>query len=170
MYEPIDLPMTWGEQWLRVQRWQRRYEAYIRPNAPWTRKPDSTPYEVASAFLEEGELARDMAYAVIQSIHHLRDWVINDSAAQVTRDEVESFVNSSKVLCIVADICNGSKHAVLKRPRYDGRVDVLSFSVGDPVSGSITKYVITPEGPMDVKDFVQRAIDEWSRFIEANDL
>jgi hypothetical protein len=71
--------VRWAEQMARVERWQQRYRDISRNNQRLLqRELGRMGSDHALAFLEEGEAASDVAYTLIQSIHHLRDWLIND--------------------------------------------------------------------------------------------
>jgi hypothetical protein len=153
-----------------VERWQQRYRDISRENQRLLqRKPGEMAREHALAFLEEGEAASDVASTLIQSIHHLKDWLINDPQSGLSKPEVEAFINGSPTLRMVADLCNGSKHAVLKRRRSDQPVEILGLSVSSE-PGTISKFVTTPDAHVDVNDFADAAIGEWNEFLSQRGL
>lgn len=166
---PVKEPtVRWGEQWTRVLRWQQRYTDTSRSNRRLIER-DRSQYEAALAFLEEGEIARDVAYALMQAIHHLRDWLINDPESGLDKRMVDDFINGSRTLRMVADLCNGAKHAVLKNPRHEHQVTILALSASS-MEGDITKLVSSPDGHVDVNDFAAAAINEWHEFLSQRGL
>lgn len=163
--------IRWEEQMARVLRWQQRYREISRSNARLLeRQPGQMDSGAAVAFLDQGEAARDVAYALMQNIHHLRDWIINDPKSGLAGGEVDDFIKSSKTLRMVGDLCNGSKHAVLKRRRwYEHQVEILPLSVSSE-PGAITRLVSSPDGHVDVNDFADAAIKEWDEFLSRRGL
>src|SRR5262245_30401954 len=61
-----------------------------------------------------GANAVDTLYAFAQASSHLVDWLENDSAQHVRRQQAEEFVNTNPLLAFCRDISNGSKHARLE--------------------------------------------------------
>lgn len=58
--------------------------------------------------------ARDPLIHFFQDAYHLEDWIKNES---ISTDDVEEFINETGPIRICADLCNGTKHLVLKRSR-----------------------------------------------------
>jgi hypothetical protein len=56
------------------------------------------------------------------------------------------------------------------KPRYAGFVAILDLGAGDPVGGKITKFVSTSDGHVDVNEFADLAIADWTRFLTARGL
>lgn len=72
--------------------------------------------------------ARDALIHFFQDAYHLKDWIKND--ASVSTDDVEEFINVTEPLRVCADLCNGTKHLVLKRSRTgDGSTGLTTQSV-----------------------------------------
>jgi hypothetical protein len=94
-----------------------------------------------TVLMAEGEIARDMAYAYVQSIHHLRDWLRNDPESGISLSVINAFVRQTKRLQMVADLCYGSKHARLTRDRWyeEGEVEITAFGASD--GRSVTKWL-----------------------------
>jgi len=88
----------WRDQWARVQRWYGRFR----------KTNDGRPHE------RESDFYQDEVYAFFQNCHHLRDWLINDSASGLVEADLEVFVKSSDNLKLCGDLANGSKHLQLK--------------------------------------------------------
>src|SRR5688572_29954582 len=88
----------WEHQWLRAWRWHGRTLA-------------ATGRFGGRASLD----AEDFAEALAQSVWHFKDWLKNDPRQdRVTNQEIEEFAKSVEVLLVLADLCNGSKHAALR--------------------------------------------------------
>jgi hypothetical protein len=71
---------------------------------------------------------------------------------------------------MVADLCNGAKHAILDRRWHDEHVEILALSVGNPATGAIQKFVSSPRGHVDVNDFATAAINEWHEYLDSHGL
>jgi hypothetical protein len=61
--------------------------------------------------------ARDALFHFFQDAHHLKDWLRNDPEVDLLDDTIENAVSTSPVLAVCADLANGSKHLLLRRPR-----------------------------------------------------
>lgn len=59
--------------------------------------------------------ARDALFHFFQDAYHLKDWIKNDPG--VSTNDVEQFINEVEPMQICADLCNGTKHLTLDRPR-----------------------------------------------------
>lgn len=68
----------------------------------------------------DSSTARDALFHFFQDGYHLKDWLINDESACLTRDEVEQAVSASEQLSMCADLCNGTKHRALTRSARTG--------------------------------------------------
>lgn len=107
------------EQWSRVLRFRKRYADALA----------DTPVELMSMRLipEERMLQirqwmvdmPDYGLTCCLHLHHLKDWAHHDAAVPLTNRDVDQVINGDPALRMVADICNGVKHAVLTTPRSD---------------------------------------------------
>ena len=104
--------------------------------------------------------------------HHLKDWLINDSAFGATKADVEGFINSSPELQLCADICNAHKHLILKNrhstedPRMGNRQFAVSFGDG-PVQLSARYAIDTKSGQIDAHQLATKCLELWTNFIKA---
>jgi hypothetical protein len=101
--------------------WRDQYERMHRSRARLA--------EAAGA--PSGDDARDMLYDFFQDAYQLKDWIINDlgwytmqgKKKELTQDgqDLESHITATVPLARCADICNGTKHLKLDRPRIPGK-------------------------------------------------
>jgi hypothetical protein len=60
----------------------------------------------------------DIVIFACQSMWHLKDWILNDPEFHPKdTKQLETDIHAEKCLLICADLANGSKHLVLKRPK-----------------------------------------------------
>jgi len=116
------------------------------------------------------EFAKDEAYAFFQNCHHLKDWIIQDKAVRIADKKAvaEQFLNESRWLKLCADLCNATKHLVLKRkPRSDERPEFKAAHYGLDVSAgtlSVRFEVSTTSGDkLDAFDLATHCLSEWDR-------
>ena len=81
----------WRGQFARVQRWQLRALRAVRGGE---------------------QHAEDYIYAFCQNAYHLRDWLKNSGAAP--QSDLDALMSRTPALKLCRDVCNGSKHFVLK--------------------------------------------------------
>ena len=84
-----------------------------------------------AAGASSGDEARDMLYHFFQDAYHLKDWTLNDlgwrkiegGKNKLTQDgqDLENHITATVPLARCADICNGTKHFTLDRPRIPGK-------------------------------------------------
>jgi hypothetical protein len=101
--------------------WRDQYERMLRSRARLA--------EAVGA--SSGDDARDMLYDFFQDAYQLKDWIINDlrwytmqgKKKELTQDgqDLESHITATVPLARCADICNGTKHLTLDRPRIPGK-------------------------------------------------
>lgn len=120
----------------------------------------------------------DVLAFACQSMWHLKDWILNDP--MFLPDDPSALVadiHSTRCLMICADIANGSKHAILSRPRTDFS---LSESTGihlDQRKGifQVFYYIVSndkddPFHGMEVRPFLAQCRREWERLIDEHRL
>jgi len=118
------------------------------------------------------EFARDDAYAFFQNCHHIKDWIIQDSAVLIDEkaDVAEQFINNSRALSLCADLCNATKHmALTKPPRSGDRPEIESAHFGlDLATGvlSVRYSISTLSGTLDAFDLASECLSEWHRFLK----
>ena len=90
--------MAFQEQFDRTVRW---YERLQDLNAGRTHTMASDNYQ-------------DDIYAFFLNCYHLKDWIRRDpSVAPATKGLVESYITSTPMLALCADLCNALKHFTL---------------------------------------------------------
>ena len=106
----------WVQQRDRVKR---RYQRFSEINA-------GIEHTLPSDFYE------DDVRSFFTDCDHLKDWLKNYPASGVFETDVEMFVHSSQNLRICGDLANGSKHAVLTKPKVGAGAKVKNrhFEVG----------------------------------------
>lgn len=88
--------------------WQEQYERMLRSHKRLT--------NIASGqLMASSDEARDALFHFFQDAYHVKDWIKNDPSASTSH--VEEFINAAGPLRICADLCNGTKHFGIQRPR-----------------------------------------------------
>ena len=153
----------WEHQWLRAWRWyDRTVEASGRDSG-------------------RGSLdAEDFGEALAQALWHLKDWLKNDeNLSKELRGSVEGFVGGEQTLLVLADLCNGSKHAVLTtRVRARGtKFGTLSWmgsgDVDDPETIERVRFSATAPGwseSREVMDIAHEGLVIWEEWLTGNGL
>lgn len=118
------LGQGWRDQWNRVQRRLDCIRSIYVGRAGGT------------------ESAVDDVQSFFEAIHHLKDWLANNSASGVTKADGDALINSSATLQVCADLANGAKHLVLTSTRTGDRStsiarnDVTVFGLSCSIRGS----------------------------------
>lgn len=108
------------EQWGRVQRFRTRFAAAVDATPPDLLALESVPADRIVGTHEWAKDLQDFAVSACQQIHHLSDWAMRDESITATDDEIRSLVRGHPTLGVIADICNGTKHAGLDPKRKHG--------------------------------------------------
>ena len=141
----------WQMQWGRVHRRLNDLRT------AYTGRPGGTPAAV------------DAAQSCFEAVHHLKDWLGNDPSSGATRADGDSFVNSSPVLQLCADLANGSKHLRLTRSRTGDTSTTLARNDVTVFAGKGTSahrfYVQSAGTEHDVLHLAEGAVAEWTRFL-----
>lgn len=147
------------EQYQRTKRWYERFKSI----------DEGKDNDRASEYYQ------DEIYAFFINCYHLKDWIKNDPASGINKDEIENFINKSENLSICADLCNGSKHLVIDNPRRDAqtKVDGRSFSLG--LGGgspriSVRYKVGLKDRINDAFDLATKSLKEWEDFLRSKKL
>lgn len=147
----------WKGQYDRTHRWHDRV---TRIGTRQTQSADT-------------EAEHDTLYAFFQNCYHLRDWLLNSGAVQ--QRDLEDFFRIHVELRVCQDICNGTKHLGLDRPKVDGE-----FSIGreyvDPSDPrdrphlNETWFVIAAGEKYDLFDLAGRCMQLWDEFVHRHAL
>jgi len=115
----------------------------------------------------------DDVLAFFQNCYHMKEWIINDSDLEIREKKrcVEDFINNSEDLRICGDLCIGSKHLTIKRPRKDSETKINRHFWGGLRNYPIQKraFIITSDGRQyDAMNLATKCVEEWRRFFKNN--
>ena len=125
-----------------------------------------------------GEGGTDSALDTVQSffevVHHLKDWLRNDTSSGVTNADGNSLIDQNHSLQLSADLANGSKHLVLTTSRTGdpsttiGRNDTMVF----PGTGTSAHrfYVQSASTEHDALQIAEDTVNVWSKFLSTRGL
>jgi hypothetical protein len=152
----------WEHQWLRAWRWHRRTLV-------------ATGRETGRGSWD----AEDFSEALAQAVWHLKDWLKNDPRQRKVSDQqIEEFTKAEPVLLVLADLCNGSKHAFLKSSRAAGTRFGNAAWIGDgdyDDETRIGRVYVTVSTPAfadfrEVVDVARLGLEAWATWLSANGL
>ena len=115
----------------------------------------------------------DIIYAFFQNCYHLKDWILNDTKVSLPPNLVEQFIQQNDCLKICADICNGTKHLKLTRPRSNITEGIMPSStiIWFSEKGRVNKIkyiIITTSGSYDAFKMATECVEKWKEFIKDN--
>ncbi|MBI1378796.1 MAG: hypothetical protein GC157_15145 [Frankiales bacterium] len=149
----------WQDQWARIERWTERVRAVQQGQADY--------------FLGT-EHYRDEVFALFEGLWHLKDWLHNDPAVRVSKEDVDGWVFSetSPVLSLKAakDVANGSKHLRLANPAVDA-----AQTRNDATFGGDNKHVFYIElartgQEYDALTLAEMCTQDWRRFLALHNI
>ena len=123
--------------------------------------------------------ARDALFHYFQDAYPLNDWIKNDPA--VSTGDVEQFINEVAPLQICADLCNGTKHLALNRPRTgDSSTGFTSQNVavrpsaigsGLPADPALHGWTVESKSKShQAVDLTDRVVTEWQDWLGSQGL
>ena len=134
------------EQFERMKRWYEVLKEISISNGP----ESQADYQV------------DCIYAFFMNCFHLKDWLI--SSGVISKNEVNSFINSNEEMKICRDLCNGSKHLNLNNPSI-GRDDKCGCGWhGVTLHREYDPFYQTIESPKPLKKFNYVILADFERF------
>jgi hypothetical protein len=146
-----------------MMRWHQRFE-----DIRWSRyKPFPDHVSAEEVFWRY----TDEIYAFFLNCYHLKDWIKqDDTVSELTRAEVEQFINENECLRICADICNSIKHLNVTRssrePKDVALESSLWVSVGTSSNYILVKVSIVVGGTeRDAFDLASECIQKWQEFV-----
>lgn len=105
--------------------------------------------------------------------HHLCDWITHEYVGQVTKQQVDTFINQHEALRVCADLCNASKHCKIQRVRtgsqpsltgQDWMIVTYEAKMNKPVT-FIGKYkIISGATKFDALELAEAAFKLWRDF------
>lgn len=126
--------------------------------------------EVGSSSNLEREL--DVIHAFFMNCYHLRDWL--EESVVVDKARLDDFFAQNKEMRICRDLCNASKHMVLRQPSFDGDPDVP----GDMVT--VAREYVPPDDyklailvdfeKYYIPELANTCVELWTKFLENNGL
>jgi len=117
----------------------------------------------------------DDAFSFFVHCYHIRDWIIELNRAGLRREDVDAFVNQHRELRICADLCNGTKHCYLTRPKTDRQPHVATQSfdsrgVNGVMHTTKGKFRIMSDGKFyDALELAESCMKLWDEFINRMD-
>ena len=147
--------------------WREQYERMLRSHSQL--RGIST-----GAFSASSDEARDCLFHFFQDAYHLKDWIKNDPS--IAPADAEGFINESEPLQICADLCNGTKHFLLRRSRTgDDSTAFTSQSVtvrpatvgsGKEADPALHGWTVETNGQLlDAVGLADRIVTEWKSWI-----
>ncbi len=123
------------------------------------------------------DTTEDDIYCFFQNCYHLKDFLKNDDKyTKHDASAIEHYVHNNKWLVICADICNATKHLILKNkptPTVSDNSTVVVDSENNTLIESDGTYIITEfkvkiehEGTeYDAFDVATEALNAWKTFV-----
>jgi hypothetical protein len=122
----------------------------------------------------------DVIIFACQSMWHLKDWILHDEEFGAADGEVlKRDIHAAHSLKVCADIANGSKHLLLKRPKV-GTGAAISDREGlhfDSEAGIFQEfmYIQCPDKSdefhgMEIRPFLHRCREDWRAIIDRHHL
>jgi hypothetical protein len=120
----------------------------------------------------------DSVFNFAVSGYHIKDWLKSEGDSNI-----EDYINSKPMLCLCADLCNGSKHKLLNSPREQ---DDPAQSIGNspltcdmttitcdstiPINGHTVRLALTSGKRVEILDFANQVIENWESYFSANNI
>lgn len=116
--------------------------------------------------------AIDNIYHFFMDCYNLKDWLINDPVPGIKKGDVETYINNSQHLKIVADFANATKHLMLtKSIRNDKNVDFGLLEISNNQKLLIVFYGSRDDLPsITVSTLATNALKEWRTYLLNNNL
>lgn len=151
--DSVSLTLTPGEQ---TRGWDVRWRALQAEVVEITQRKqggiDSAAVEAASQRLHE----------FFVSAYHLKDVLIQQAPAGLTKSAVEGAVTASPVLSLLADLANTDKHFVLNKPPRSGAAPTVSTAAtSDGTSWRLDLTIHHNGAHLDGWTFAHEAVTAW---------
>jgi hypothetical protein len=148
------------EQFERMQRWYERFKKIDQ----------GTSHERSS------EEYTDNVYAFFQNCYHLKDWIKNDDTVKLPKgfNIDKDFIDKNPCMCLLADICNGTKHLKLDsdgRSKESPEFYSKNYSLTPGGQKSVIKVkwnIKTKTGNIDAFQLATECVQKWEEFINKN--
>ena len=118
---------------------------------------------------------QDMAYSFFQHCWHIKDWVRHDSlASDAQKEAVVEMAHQSATLKICQDLCNGTKHLGLDKPKSgSGAAHQSTEMIIDTGTGQFEIDCVLDDGLgnlMSGKKLARDCMAEWERILQSQGL
>jgi hypothetical protein len=117
--------------------------------------------------------ALDATLSFFEVVHHLKDWLGNDSSSGLTRGDGDALIAASPMLKLCADLANGSKHFTLTSARTGDRsTGITRNDVTVSIDTGVTHrfYVGSGGTEHDALQIAEAAVAEWTGFLTSKGL
>jgi hypothetical protein len=150
------LGQGWQLQWTRVQGRLKDVRAVYAGRAGSTDK------------------ALDATLCFFEAVHHLKDWLGNDTSSGLTKGDGDALINGSPMLQLCADLANGSKHLVLTSTRTGDKSTAITRNDVNIFVGTGTAahrfYVQSAGTEYDALQIAEAVVNEWTKFLTSKGL
>jgi hypothetical protein len=116
---------------------------------------------------------QDDLWSFFQACWHIKDWMRHDPLVpQPIKDAIKQQAESSPLLLMCHDICNGTKHLKLTTPRGGGaRYDSTESRLVDGFVVSMDGWIDDGTGKrISAKDLARKCLAEWVRILQSHGL
>lgn len=118
--------------------------------------------------------ALDVTLSFFEAVHHLKDWLGNDSSSVISKVDGDSLIGRSPMLQLCADLANGSKHLVLTSTRTGDKSTAITRNDVNILMGTGAAahrfYVQSAGTEYDVLQIAEAAVDDWTKFLTVKGL
>ena len=112
------------------------------------------------------------AYVFFEVCFHLKDWIRSDPRFNMRRDDVDAYINQSKPLRMLHDVCNRLKHRTLSRPKTDIGPFSMTFTIEIGPDGAyqrLNRLEAEVEGEIVcMYDLADQAMLSWAAYFDAH--
>ncbi|MEU5199029.1 hypothetical protein AB0G86_34160 [Streptomyces scabiei] len=120
------------------------------------------------------DVAIDAVLSFFETVHHLKDWLRNDEASGVTKDNVHTVIDGSPALQFCADLANGSKHFKLTTSQTGDFSTTIARNDVAVLVGTGTSahrfYAVSGDEERDVLEIAEEAVATWRDFLSRRHL
>ena len=132
---------AWRGQLDRVRRWHLR---------------------LIEAALQGSPDLEDFAYSIFQNCYYLREWA--EKTSDVPTHDLGVLFSQSHELRLCRDLCNGTKHLTISRPRVDA-----NCSIGreyDPGNPSRFRLFVIADDKYGLLELANTCMKRWEEFFD----
>lgn len=112
------------------------------------------------------------AYVFFEVCFHLKDWIKSNPNYNIRRDDVDVYINQSRPLRILHDLCNRLKHRTLSRPKTDIGPFNMTFTIEVGPEGAyqrLNRLEAEVDGKiMCMYELADQAMLSWTAYFDAH--